>query len=198
MKPIVYLLVFDGLADWEPAHALCELRRSGKFDVLTAGFTRQTITTMGGLKVVPDLTLDQVKAQDSVLLVVPGGDMWQEQSQPAVESLLRRFHDQEVPIAAICGATLEIARAGLTRGIRHTSNALAYLKSMVPDYRDEAFYVDELAVSDQGVITASGLGGVEFAREIFGLLKLYDDSDLRTWYEMFKHGLVPAPGLPSS
>jgi putative intracellular protease/amidase len=178
--------------------SLCELRRSGKFDVLTAGFTRQTITTMGGLKVVPDLTLDQVKAQDSVLLVVPGGDMWQEQSQPAVESLLRRFHDQEVPIAAICGATLEIARAGLTRGIRHTSNALAYLKSMVPDYRDEAFYVDELAVSDQGVITASGLGGVEFAREIFGLLKLYDDSDLRTWYEMFKHGLVPAPGLPSS
>jgi putative intracellular protease/amidase len=192
LKTTVHLLVFDGLADWEPAHALCELRRSGKFDVLTAGFTRQTITTMAGLKVVPDLMLDEVKPEGSALLVLPGGDMWQEQSQPAVESLLRRFHEREVPIAAICGATLEIARAGLTRGIRHTSNALSYLKSMVPDYRDEAFCVDELAVSDQAIVTASGLGSVEFAREIFRLLKLYDDGDLRTWYDMFKNGLLPA------
>jgi putative intracellular protease/amidase len=192
LKATVHLFVFDGLADWEPVHTLCQLRRSGKFDVLTVGFTRQTITTMAGLKVVPDLMLDEVKPEGSALLVLPGGDMWQEQSQPAVESLLRRFHERAVPIAAICGATLEIARAGLTRGIRHTSNALSYLKSMVPDYRDEAFYVDELAISDQAIVTASGLGSVEFAREIFRLLKLYDEADLHTWYEMFKNGLLPA------
>jgi hypothetical protein len=52
--------------------------------------------------------------------------------------------------------------------------------------------VDELAVSDDGVITASGLGNVEFAREIFRLLKIYDENDLRTWYDMFKRGLMPA------
>ena len=192
MKPSVHLFVFDGLADWEPAHALCELRRSGKFDVLTVGFTRQTITTMAGLNVVPDLMLDELKPEASALLLLPGGDTWEQQNQPAVESLLRRFHEQQVPIAAICGATLEIARAGLTGGIRHTSNALSYLKSMVPDYRDEAFYVEELAISDQAIVTASGLGSVEFAREIFRLLKLYDDADLHTWYEMFKNGLLPA------
>ena len=60
------------------------------------------------------------------------------------------------------------------------------------DYRDEDFYVDDLAVSDDGVITASGLGNVEFAREIFRLLKIYDENDLRTWYDMFKRGLMPA------
>jgi putative intracellular protease/amidase len=192
LKTTVHLFVFDGLADWEPAHALCELRRSGKFDVLTVGLTRQMTTTMAGLKVVPDLMLDEVKPEGSGLLVLPGGDMWQEQSQPEVETLLRRFHEREVTIAAICGATLEIARAGLTRGIRHTSNALSYLKSMVPDYRDEAFYVDELAISDQAIVTASGLGSVEFAREIFRLLNLYDEADLHTWYDMFKNGLLPA------
>jgi putative intracellular protease/amidase len=192
LKSTVHLLVFEGLADWEPAHALCELRRSGKFDVLTVGLTRQMITTMAGLKLVPDLMLDEVKPEGSALLVLPGGDMWQEQSQPAVESLLRRFHERKVPIAAICGATLEIARAGLTRGIRHTSNALSYLKSRIPDYRDEALYVDELAISDQAIVTASGLGSLEFAREIFRLLKLYDDPDLHAWYEMFKNGLLPA------
>ena len=192
MTQTAHLVVFNGLADWEPAHALCELRRSGRFEVCTVGFSPRTITTMAGLKVVPDLALDEVKAENSALLILPGGDMWQEQAQAAVESLLRRFHEREVPVAAICGATLEIARAGLTRGSRHTSNALTYLQSMVPDYRDEAFYVDELAVSDRGIVTASGLGSVEFAREILRVLKLYDDKDLRTWYDMFKNGLLPA------
>jgi putative intracellular protease/amidase len=192
MNKPVHLVIFDGLADWEPAHALCELRRSGKFDVLTVGFSRQTITTMAGLKVVPDVTMEQVTSENSAMLILPGGDMWQERGQPAVQSLLRNFQERQVPIAAICGATLEIARAGLTDGVRHTSNALSYLKSMVADYRDDAFYVDELAVSDQGIVTASGLGNVEFAREIFRLLKLYDDSDLRTWFDMFKNGLLPA------
>jgi putative intracellular protease/amidase len=192
MNKPVHLVIFDGLADWEPAHALCELRRSGKFDVLTVGFSRQTITTMAGLKVVPDVTMEQVTSENSAMLILPGGDMWQERGQPAVQSLLRNFQERQVPIAAICGATLEIARAGLTDGVRHTSNALSYLKSMVADYRDDAFYVDELAVSDQGIVTASGLGNVEFAREIFRLLKLYDDNDLRTWFDMFKNGLLPA------
>lgn len=147
---------------------------------------------MAGLKIVPDLTLDELKPEHSALLILPGGDMWQEQALPAVQALLRRLHEQGVPIAAICGATLEIARAGLTRGVRHTSNALSYLKAMVPEYRDEKFYVDELAVSDQRIVTASGLGSVEFAREIFRLLKLFDASDLHTWYDMFKNGLLPA------
>jgi putative intracellular protease/amidase len=192
LKKTVYLFVFDGLADWEPAHALCELRRSGQFDVLTVGLARQTITTMAGLKVVADLSLDDVNPKNVSLLLLPGGVMWEQQSQPAVQSLLRNLHDEQVAIAAICGATLEVARAGLTNQCRHTSNALSYLKSMVPDYRDEAFYVDELAVSDRGIITASGLGSVDFAREIFRLLKVYDDKDLRIWYDMFKHGLIPA------
>jgi hypothetical protein len=36
MKPKAYVFVFDGLADWEPALALCEIRKSGKYEVLAA------------------------------------------------------------------------------------------------------------------------------------------------------------------
>lgn len=192
MKRIVYLLVFDGLADWEPAYALCEIRQSGKYEVVTVGFSRETVTSMGGLKITPDITLDDINADATALLLLPGGDMWQEKSQPAIESLLRTFHQKAIPVAAICAATLEIARAGLSHTVRHTSNALPFLKSMIPDYRDESRYVDELAVCDQRVVTASGLGSVEFAREILRLLEVYSEKDLLTWYEMFKHGLMPA------
>ena len=103
-----------------------------------------------------------------------------------------RLHAKDVPIGATCGATLEVARAGLTRDLRHTSNGKDYLKTMVPDYEDEDCYVDELAVTDKRVITASGLGSVEFGREIIKQLGIYGEADAQAWYEMFKHGVMPA------
>src|SRR5882762_3345522 len=115
MKSKAYLLVFDGLADWEPAHAFCAINKSGKFEVLTAGFSRETVITMGGLKLQPDVTLEDVNPAETAFFMLPGGDMWQKTSYPEIKALLHRLHEQQVLIGAICAATLEIARAGLTR-----------------------------------------------------------------------------------
>jgi putative intracellular protease/amidase len=109
-----------------------------------------------------------------------------------VDEFLRRLHTENVLIGALCAATLEIARAGLTAGVRHTSNAKSYLKKMVPSYRDENFYVDELAVTDHNVITASGFGSVEFTREVIRALGIYSEVDMKVWFEMFKNGRIPA------
>ena len=191
MKPKAYFLVFDGLADWELAHALCEINKSGKFEVVSVGFSDKPVTTMGGLKLSPDISLDEVTAADACIFMLPGGDMWERESHEDLKTLLRRLHAEKVPIGAICGATLEVARAGLTKNILHTSNSKDYLKTVVAGYSDENFYVDELAVADQNVITASGLGCVEFAREVIKQLNLYNETDTRTWFEMFKHGVYP-------
>jgi len=192
MKNKTYLLVFDGLADWEPAHALCEINKSGKFEIVAAGFSRAPVVTMAGLRLTPDITIDEIDPGGASLFILPGGDMWEKKSDERLKALLRRLHQQGVPIAAICGATLEIARAGLTQGIRHTSNAREYLQAMVPDYKDGDLYVDELAVADHNIITASGLGCVEFAREVIRRLSLYSEADTQIWFEMFKHGVMPA------
>jgi len=45
--------------------------------------------------------------------------------------------------------------------------------------------------SDNKVITASGLGSIEFAREIIKQLEIYDEADTKIWFEMFKHGIFP-------
>lgn len=192
MKRKAYILVFDGFADWEPAHALCEIRKSGKYDVVAVGLSKDPITTMGGLRVLPDITLDAVSSAEAAIFILPGGDMWEQKSNEEVIKMLRQLHSAEVPIAAICGATLEIARAKLTRNTRHTSNAKDYLKEFVKDYEDEEFYVDELAVSDNNIITASGLGSVEFGREIIRQLEIYNEADTKKWFKMFKHGVYPA------
>jgi putative intracellular protease/amidase len=180
------------MADWETAHALCEISGSGKFDVIATGLTERPVVTMGGLTIEPIETISDVDPELTGILVLPGGEMWERKSNERVIALIHRLHQEKVPVAAICGATLEIARAGLTLGLRHTSNSRAYLKAKVPSYGDGGHYVDALAVSDAGIVTASGLGCLEFAREIIKLLGLRSAQSADAWYDTHKHGVISA------
>lgn len=190
----VHVLVFDGFADWEPAFALAELRRSGGLEVVTVGFSPAPVRSMGGLSVVPDCVLEGLDPSTVRLLLLPGGDLWEgAYPEPAVTRAITAMHEAGVPIAAICGATIAAARAGLLEDRAHTSNERGYLDAHAPGYRGEARYVDALAVRDRGVVTASGLGPVEFAREIFDELGVFSESDRPLWFHLFKHGRMPEP-----
>ena len=187
----VYLLVVDGFADWEPAHAVAELRREGKYRVETVGLTADAVESMGGLRVVPSTSVAAVDTADVAVFILPGGDRWGAAPiEGELEDLLRRLDASQVPIAAICGATIAMARLGLLHGRRHTSNGLQDL-SQVAGYDGSANYVDALAVRDRGLITASGLGSVEFAREIFEELNVYSPEDRGVWAQMFREGRLP-------
>jgi putative intracellular protease/amidase len=190
----VHVLVFDGLADWEPAYALAELRRSGQHEVVSVGFHRQAVTSMGGLRIVPDRTLAEVQGDEVLVLILPGGDLWERDDaypRADVEALLARVQAAGRPIAAICGATVALARAGFLDDRRHTSNGLDYLRETVPSYGGDALYDPALAVRDRGLITASGLGAVDFAREIFAEVGVFTDADSAMWFDAFKHGKLP-------
>jgi putative intracellular protease/amidase len=188
----VHVLVFDGFADWEPAFALAELRRSGQRAVVAVGFDARPVTSMGGLRVMPERALGDVRPADVELLILPGGDLWEgEYPRAGLEALLGALTAAAVPVAAICGATLAVARAGMLDDRRHTSNMPGYLREHVPEYGGAAAYDPALAVSDRGVITASGLAPAEFARAIFRELGVFSASDEQLWFDMFKHGRLP-------
>jgi putative intracellular protease/amidase len=194
MPPRVHILVFDGFADWEPSYALAELRRSGNFEIVTVGFTGDEVKTMGGLRVRPDRALADVRADEVRLLILPGGEAWEREDaypREEVEALIGEVLSARRPVAAICGGTVAMARAGVLDDRRHTSNMPSYLRQNVPTYRGEEYYDVSLAVRDRGVITASGLGAVEFAREIFAELGVFSESDQALWYDMFKYGRMP-------
>jgi putative intracellular protease/amidase len=188
----VHILVFDGYADWEPAHALSELRRSGNRSVVVVGFSDEPVTSMGGLRLLPDVTLRETRLSEVEILVLPGGDFW-EGGHPEAElnRVLIDLVASGVPVAAICGGTLALARAGLLNDRHHTSNMPGYLAEHAPEYSGASLYEDAPAVSDGGVITASGLAPVDFAREIFRELKIFSAADEELWFDMFKHGRLP-------
>ena len=189
MRNVVYFFVFDGFADWEAAYAIAELGRTRKAPVVTVSHTGEPVVSMGGLSVLPDADLADVDPESVRILILPGGDQWEsEPLDEALVGLLTKLTAARTPIAAICGATTAVARAGLLRGRKHTSNGLDYLKRHVPDYAAEADYMDTLAVRDRGLITASGLGALEFASEIFAELGTFPPDERATWYRLFKTG----------
>ena len=191
----VHLLVVDGFADWEPAHAVAELRRQGQYRIEAVGLTSAPVRSMGGITVLPSKTVAEVDPADVAVFILPGGDRWEHSPvEPELERLLKRLDVGEVPIAAICGATVAISRIGLLRGRRHTSNGLEYLQSNVPGYSEADQYVDAPAVRDQRLITASGLADVEFARELFEELDVLSAADRASWAEIFRSAKLPGGG----
>jgi putative intracellular protease/amidase len=188
----VHLLAVDGYADWEPAHAIAELRRHGGYRVETVGLTRAPVTSMGGMTVLPSRPIAEVDPSEVAVFILPGGDRWQEAPiEPELTGLLRDLDGRAVPIAAICAATVAIARIGLLRGRRHTSNGLAYLRKYVPDYTEDEHYSAVPAVRDRHLITASGLADVEFARELFEELEVLTPPERAMWAQMFRAGQLP-------
>lgn len=189
----VYLLAIPGFADWEPAHALAELRRHGHYRVEVVGLTRDAVRSMGGLTVQPSRTVGDLDPGDMAVFILAGGDRWErEPIEPELVRALAALDAAAVPIAAICAATTAIARVGLLHGRRHTSNGLAYLQAQVPAYAEAAAYVDAPSVRDRGLITASGLADVEFAAEIMAELKVLSDADRQLWTALYRSGRLQA------
>ncbi|GAA4002931.1 type 1 glutamine amidotransferase family protein [Streptomyces plumbiresistens] len=183
-KP-VHHAVYDTYADWETGHATAYLARAG-YGIRTVGPTREPVTSIGRLRVQPDLALDDVRPEDSSLLILPGADLWDTSDDLApFARKAREFLDAGVPVAAICGATAGLAREGLLDDREHTSAVSFYLAAT--GYGGGGRYVDADAVTDRGLITAGPTEPVAFAREIFGLLGVYEGEVLDAWYRLFHH-----------
>lgn len=186
------LYAFEGMADWEYGYLVAELKSGryfrpgqGRFEVSLASRDLKPRRTMGGLKVLPDLALEEVGPEGWDLLILPGGDSWLEPGHRPVLDLARRFLEAGKPVAAICGATLALGAAGILDDRAHTSNDLGYLKAVCPSYLGEGLYRHEPAVVDRQLVTASGLAPLEFAHITLGLLGVMDARVLDAWKGLY-------------
>ena len=61
----VHLFVLDTLADWEPGLAIAHINAPApglpaKYRVRSVGLSREAVVTKGGLRILPELTVDQL------------------------------------------------------------------------------------------------------------------------------------------
>ncbi|MFS4458555.1 DJ-1/PfpI family protein [Bdellovibrio sp. HCB2-146] len=195
-----YVYLHNGFADWELGYVLPEIARPSlkmggpdelkrnTFPVKTVSIGKQPVTSMGGLKVVPDFSLEEISSREAAILILPGGESWQNpQNNAGIAEKIQAFHEQKIPVAAICGAVISLARLGILNSIKHTGNNVEELKENAKDrYQGEALFQKQNAVIDQGIITAGGVHPVDFAVEVMKTLNLYDPPVIDGWYNVFK------------
>ncbi|MBD2211473.1 glutamine amidotransferase [Nostoc linckia FACHB-104] len=189
-KQIVHLFVFNTLADWETGFAVAGInnpssqKHPGRYRIQTVGVNAEPVTTIGGVTILPDITLDELNS--SAMLILPGGEAWDVGENTEILGPAKEFLAAGIPIAAICGATAGLARAGILDDKPHTSNAAEYLQAT--NYQGAAFYQNQPVVTAGNVITANSTAPLEFAYHIFKKLELYDEPILEAWYGLFKTG----------
>jgi putative intracellular protease/amidase len=188
----VHLFVFDSLSDWETGYAVAGInnpqfqKNPGRYRVRTTALRKDPVRTIGGIRILPDLAIEELSPRESAMLILPGGTAWDEGKNMEAVEMAGRFLDTGIPVAAICGATGGLARGGLLDNHRHTSNAPEYLAAT--RYLGSSLYVDAPAITEKNLITASGVAPIEFAQHIFRCLELYAPPVLEAWYGLFKTG----------
>ncbi|MGR8009266.1 DJ-1/PfpI family protein [Streptomyces hypolithicus] len=181
----VHLAVYDTYADWETGHTTAHLTQHGH-TVRTVAATAGPVTTMGGVRIQPDLTLDDVRPEDSTLLILTGASLWDTGDDLApFARKARAFLDAGVPVAAICGATAGLAREGLLDDRAHTSAVSFYLAATGYKGGDQYREADAVTDDDGLLITAGPTEPVAFAREVFARLGVYEAEKLDAWYRLF-------------
>ena len=189
-KQIVHLFVFNTLADWETGFAVAAInnpafqKHPGCYRVQTVGLDAEPVTTIGGVTILPDITVDELKT--SAMLILPGGEAWDAGKNSQILESAKALLEAGIPVAAICGATAGLARAGILDDKPHTSNAPEYLQAT--NYRGAALYQNQPAVTAGNVIMAHSTAPLEFAYHIFKKLALYAPETLEAWYGLFKTG----------
>lgn len=188
-----YLYVFNTMSDWEVGYLTAELNTRRYFkkgldptNVITVGIDKDPITTMGGLKVIPEISMDECVFHSEDVLILPGGETWTWAVHDPILEKAKDALEKGTVVAAICGATLGLAKTGLLDSSYHTSNDLEYLKMIVPNYSGEKYYKREVAVNDKNLVTASGIAPLEFTVEVLRLLDVFKPEVLNLWLNLYK------------
>lgn len=195
MKRTVFVYVFDTMADWEIGFLTAELnskryfkKDAGSVKVVTLGAEKSVVTSMGGLKILPDIELDECKMEikEGDVLILPGGETWLEGIHHGVLDIVAQCIEKNIIVAAICGATMALAQGGFLNTRNHTSNDLGYLKMVCLDYKGESHYIKKPSVTDGNLITATGIAPLEFTASVLKALDVLSPQVLEAWLNLYK------------
>ncbi|ORX53283.1 ThiJ/PfpI domain-containing protein [Piromyces finnis] len=195
MAITVYVYVMNTMADWEASYVMAELNSKRFFkkdaktiDIKTVSNTKEPIRSMGGLTIIPDCVVDDIIIHKDNLLILPGSNQWSELDHHNILIKAQQFLSCGAAVAAICGATVALANLGLLDERRHTSNGEGFLDMFCSKYKGKKYYVNDVAVRDNNLITAGSTGGLLMAKYILEYLDVFKSDTLEYWYSYFSTG----------
>lgn len=196
MKKEVIFVLLNGFADWEAAHiAVClnagvKPGRPLKYIAKTLSLTKEPVISIGGFRVLPDYDIHTLPL-DYAGLVLVGGDNWFSPEAEAIVPIVEKMIRENKLVAGICNASVFLGKHEFLNHVKHTSNALEYLKNMAGEkYTGNAYYIEKQAVRDGNIVTANGTAQLEFCREILYALNADEQEVIEESYSFYKNGFL--------
>lgn len=196
MKKEIIFVILNGFADWEAAHlAVCvntgvKPGRPVKYTAKTLSLTKDPVISIGGFRVLPDYDIHTLP-EDYAGLVLVGGDNWFSPEADSIVPLVEKMIRENKLVAGICNASVFLGKHGFLNHVKHTSNALDYLKNIAGEkYTGEANYIEKQAVCDGNIVTANGTAQLEFCREILYVLNADEPEIIEESYSFYKKGFL--------
>ena len=167
MKKVLVPLA-PGFEEIEAITVIDILRRAG-VEVVVAGLRHGPIEASRKTKHLPDCVLDDVRAEDLDMIVLPGGQPGATnlRNDPRIKRIIQTLQSNNRSVAAICAAPTVLGAYGLLHNRAATSH---------PSVREEVEavagkYSDDRVVVDGPVVTSRAAGtAMEFAFKLVELL----------------------------
>mgnify|MGYP002573762509 FL=1 len=199
MKKEVLFLLLDDFSDWEGAFLATGLNTGLTMAGGGTPYTSRTLTptkkqvrSIGGLVVTVDYTAATMP-EDYAALILVGGMAWQSEEAQRVVPIVEAALARGILVGAICNAASFLAAHGFLNGVRHTGNTVKMLKKWGGDrYTAESLYEERQAVRDGNIVTANGMGYLEFTRECLAALEADTPEAIAASYAFNKEGLCKA------
>lgn len=196
MKKEIIFVLLNGFADWEAAHlAACvntgvKPGRPVRYIAKTLSLTQDPVISIGGFRVLPDYDIHTLP-EDYAGLVLVGGDNWFSPEAESLVPLVEKMVRENKLVAGICNASVFLGKHGFLNHVKHTSNALGYLKNMAGEkYTGDAHYIEKQAVCDGNIVTANGTAQLEFCREVLYALNADEPEIIEESYSFYKNGFL--------
>jgi len=135
------------------------------FEILLVSEYPRPVTTMGGMKVVPDSDFERCPELD--ILAVPGGlgERW-EHNNHVIHHFLRTRAKEVKILASVCTGAFFLGKAGLLKGRKATTHILS-LERMREAFPDTEVISDKRYVEDGNIITSAGISaGIDMSLHI--------------------------------
>ncbi|UTJ44958.1 DJ-1/PfpI family protein [Klebsiella grimontii] len=192
-KEVLFVLI-EEYADWEFALLAPGLRRGvgiwePQYDVRTVAADAGPVMSIGGVRCLPDYTFETIPDDYAALVLVGGMNWWGEEARRVVP-LVEQAQARQIVVGAICDASAFLGAHGFLNDVDHTSNGLAYLQNRAGSaYSGAARYRSVPSVRDGNLVTANGVGFVDFTCNMLAALNATQAGEIEAMRAAFTSGM---------
>lgn len=170
----IICFISQEFADFEITLAFHKIKNIGHKEVLSMGYTDETVVSESGLSYTPNLTVSEALNLDDIEgLIIPGGPIRDQQRE--LTELIIKLDQEKKMLAAICNGPQYLGRAGILAKRKFTTScSIERMDQLgVEDPFPRENCLNQRVVRDGHIITAYGRAFVDFSFEIFDYLNIY-------------------------